>query len=92
MVSSFHDSTIHSLYSNILRAFETEQPNVALMVRFLNYFANDNILDSSKLEEFAEDNSKYQENGRKFSKRVESTVGEGEIARYEQFLLFPQCF
>ena len=24
--------------------------------------------------------------------RVENTVGKGEIARYEQFLLFPQCF
>ena len=22
----------------------------------------------------------------------ENTVGKGEIARYEQFLLFPQCF
>ena len=32
------------------------------------------------------------ENGRKISKRVENTVGKGEIARYEQFLLFPQCF
>ena len=32
------------------------------------------------------------ENGRKFSKRVENTAGKGEIARYEQFLLFPQCF
>ena len=28
----------------------------------------------------------------KFSKWVENTVGKGEIARYEQFLLFPQCF
>ena len=27
-----------------------------------------------------------------FRKRVENTVGKGEIARYEQFLLFPQCF
>ena len=26
------------------------------------------------------------------SKRVENTVEKGEIARYEQFLLFPQCF
>ena len=26
------------------------------------------------------------------SKQVENTVGKGEIARYEQFLLFPQCF
>ena len=24
--------------------------------------------------------------------KVENTVGKGEIARYEQFLLFPQCF
>ena len=31
-------------------------------------------------------------NGRKLSKPVENTVGKGEIARYEQFLLFPQCF
>ena len=23
---------------------------------------------------------------------VENTVGNGEIARYEQFLLFPECF
>ena len=49
-------------------------------------------LDSSKLKEFAEDNFKFDENGRKVSKRVENTVGKGEIARYEQFLLFPQCF
>ena len=27
-----------------------------------------------------------------FSKRVENAVGKGEIAYYEQFLLFPQCF
>ena len=25
------------------------------------------------------------------SDRVENIVGKGEIARYEQFLLFPQC-
>ena len=29
---------------------------------------------------------------KKYQKRVENTVGKGEIARYEQFLLFPQCF
>ena len=27
-----------------------------------------------------------------FSKWAENTVGKGENARYEQFLLFPQCF
>ena len=32
------------------------------------------------------------ENERKLSKQVKNTVGKGEIARYKQFLLFPQCF
>ena len=50
------------------------------------------ISDSSKLKELADDNFKFDINGRKFSKRVENTVGKGEIARYEEFLLFPQCF
>ena len=50
------------------------------------------ILDSSKLKEFADDNFKFDENRRKLSKWVENTGGKGEIARYEQFLLFPQCF
>ena len=50
------------------------------------------MLDSSKLKEFADDNFKFYENGGTFLKRVENTAGKGEIARYEQFLLFPQCF
>ena len=29
---------------------------------------------------------------KEFSEMAENTVGKGEIARYEQFLLFPQCF
>ena len=43
-------------------------------------------------ERKADDNFKFDENGRKLSKRVENTVGKGEIACYKQFLLFPQCF
>ena len=50
------------------------------------------ILDSSKLEEFPDNNFEFDENGRKFLKRVENTVGKEEIACYEKFLLFPQCF
>ena len=50
------------------------------------------ILDSSKLKQFADDNFKFDENGRKLSKQVENTVGKGEIACYKQFLLYPQCF
>ena len=44
------------------------------------------------MKEFADDDFRYDENGRKLSKQVENTVGKGEIARYEQVLLFPQCF
>ena len=48
--------------------------------------------NSSKLKEFAANNFKFDKNGSKLSKWVENTVGKGEIARYVQFLLFPQCF
>ena len=44
-------------------------------------FPKRQIFDSSKLKEFADDNSKFIEDSRKFSKRVENTVGKGEIAR-----------
>ena len=44
------------------------------------------------MKEFADDNFKFDENGRKLTKQVKNTVGKGEIARCEQFLLFPQCF
>ena len=50
------------------------------------------MLGSSKLKEFADDNFKSNENGIQISKWVEITVGKGEIAHYQQFLLFPQCF
>ena len=58
----------------------------------MNPFPKRQILDSSKLKEFADDNIKFDENSGKLSKRVENTEGYGEIARNEQFLFFPQCF
>ena len=50
------------------------------------------MLDYSKLKEFADDNFKIDENGTQFSERIASTMEKGEIAHYEQFLLFPQYF
>ena len=58
----------------------------------INCLSNDKILDKSKLNEFADDNFKFDENGRQLSKRVENTSGKGEIACYKQFLLSPECF
>ena len=52
----------------------------------INPFPNDKFL------EFADDNFNFVENSRKLFKQVENTVGKGEIAPYEQFLDFPQCF
>ena len=44
------------------------------------------------MKEFADDNFKFDENGGNVSKRVENTVGKGEIARYEQFLFSHSVF
>ena len=63
-----------------------------ISVYLINLFPNNKILDSSKLREFAEDNFKFDKNGIKLSEWVENTGGKGEIAHYEQFLVFPQCF
>ena len=57
-----------------------------------NSFPKQQILDSSKLKEFAEDSFNFDGNGRKFSKWIEKIVAKGEITHYDQFLLFPQCF
>ena len=72
-------------------------PKQALGFTCLQYksfypFPNDKIIDSSELKQFADDSFKFYKNGRQPSKRVENTVGKGEIACYEQFLLFPLCF
>ena len=46
-----------------------------------------------RTERLSDENFKFDENGRKFSKWLENAVAKGEIVtRYEQFLLFPQCF
>ena len=69
-----------------MKAFADNKKNVTEL------FAKLQISDSSKLKEIADDNFKLDKNGRKFSKQVENTVVEGEIACHEQFLLLPYCF
>ena len=49
-------------------------------------------LEWSKLKEFADDNFKFDENGRNLYEWVGNTVGKEEIARCEQFLHFLQRF
>ena len=66
--------------------FRYYQISQILEIKTKNPFPND------KCRLFQNDNFDFDENGRKFSKQEENTVGKGEIAHYEQFLLFPQCF
>ena len=49
-------------------------------------------LGSPKLKEFADVNSKFDENSGRFSKKGRKHCGKRRIAPYEQFLHFPQCF
>ena len=43
-------------------------------------------------KEFADNNLNFNEDSSILSKLIENREGKGEIARNEQFLLFPQCF
>ena len=82
---------IFSLTYNVLTSC---LPRGLKIIRTIQYrYPKRQILESSKLKEFADDNFKLDENGRRFSKWIKkNTVEKGEIARYELFLLFPQCF
>ena len=53
---------------------------------------SDHISKDENGVKFADHISKFDENGVKFFIRVKNTVDKGEIARNEQFLLFPPCF
>ena len=83
-------SFVHKKITLILPdSIETGTPVKSESVRAVYPFPKRQILDPSTLKDFADDNFKFDENERKLSGGVENTVGEGEIARYEQFLLFP---
>ena len=58
------------------------------------YFVNKHFLVGRywDFKEIADNNFRSDENGGKLSERVENTVRKGEIARYDQFLLFPSEF
>ena len=82
------DFTPYQLYFSYL----TVTVHKSMFTDYFSLFPKRQILDSFKLKDFADDNSRFDENGRKLSGRVKNTTGKGEIARYEQFLLFPKCF
>ena len=60
------------------------------MTLAVNPFPNDKFETLPNWESFQTTILNFDETGKKLSKRVENTVGKGEIAHYEQCLLFPQ--
>ena len=90
------------LFKNTVRKDEHASNQPFLLFWKCLYLINLNIFfilmpylplsDSSKLKEFAEDNFKFDELGRKSFKWEENTEGKGEIDIYEQSLFFQQCF
>ena len=65
-------------------------------ILLFNSFPDDKILDWSKLKQIADNILTHSHTVTPFdalgNKPFENTVGKGEIARNEQFLLFQLCF
>ena len=59
---------------------------------FLNPLQNDQTLDVNKLKAFADDKLEVAKKMISLFDTVENTVGKGENAGDQHFLLFPQCF
>ena len=72
-----------------LFAAELEEPKIGILGKglTLSQMTNFRLFETERV---CKDNFKFYENGRKFSKLVENIVRKGEIACYEQFLLFRQ--
>ena len=58
----------------------------------LNPLPNDKILELTKLKAFADDKLDIAKMRTSLFNRVENTVGKGENAGYQHFLLFSKCF
>ena len=58
----------------------------------INPFPNDKFETLPNLKKMQKKKFEIDKNSGKFTESVEKAVGKGEVARYEQFLLFPQGF
>ena len=75
----------------IKTSFSAAASSLLLKIYILTHSQTTN-LGLFQTERISEYYFTFDENGRTLSKRVENTEGKGDIDRYEQFLLFQQCF
>ena len=76
--------TLHDRHSVILKA-----PHEYW---YINASQNDSFIDLNKFKAFADDKLNVAKIMISVFDRVENTVGKGENAGYQHFLLFPQYF
>ena len=70
-----HVYLLHQRFCHLMSSFNPSPPKKKKKKK----------IDSSKQKEYADDNFKFDENGRNVLKQVEHTVGKGEIARFSVF-------
>ena len=70
---------------------KTKTKSVLLSVK-VSPLQNDKFLEVTKLNTFTGDKLNIAKMTISFCNTVENTVGKGENAGYQHFLLFPQCF
>ena len=75
----------------VCKLFSLEESKICCLGNSLTHYQTTNFR-LFQTERVCRRQFQIDENGRKLSRWVENTVEKGEIARYEQFLLFPQCF
>ena len=78
-------STVFHLYRSSLCTYPC-YPEVLLILSLTTNF------NASKLKEFADDNFKFDENGREFSKWVENTAGKRRNCSLRAISPFPKVF
>ena len=61
-------------------------------MKYIQPFAKQQTLHSSKLKEFADDNFRFDESGRMFSKQVENTKGKKKLLVMSNFSFFLSVF
>ena len=77
----------------ILESSNLHQSKVLLFGKGLTLtLPNNKILDVSKLKPFADDKINVTQKLKSAVGRIKNSVGKGENAGYQHFLLFPQCF
>ena len=91
---SIKDRNYHScyIYFGICKCFQFEQGQIFVIWEWVNPLQINKIFNWSKSKAFVDDKINVTEKLKFVLVKVENIVGKGEIAGYQHFLLYTQCF